>query len=952
MYEPHELEKRILDFWDKNKVFDKSMKLREGNKTFSFIDGPPTANNPMGVHHAWGRTYKDLYLRVKTMQGFDTRKQPGFDCQGLWVEVGVEKSLGFKNKKDIEKYGIAKFTEKCVDTVLNYVKVWVDLSRKLGMFMDWDNPYLTMSDKNIQYVWYFLKKCHEKGWLYKGEKSLAWCTRCGTALSSHEVSSGYAETKHPGVYVKFKVLDKENEYLMIFTTTPWTLASNTAIAVHPDFEYSRVKVGEEVYIIGKDLVEKVLEGKDYRILGNVYGRELVELKYENPLKEIIPAQWEIEPKLILSDEFVSMEEGTGLVHIAPGHGPEDYQLGKQYKLAFISPVDQDGIFSVDAGFLKGKNVHKVNDLVIEKLEEANVLLKQTVVTHSYPHCWRCKEELIHRLGEEWFIRSEEAKPKLIQEASKVYWYPEWVGKSMKNWLENLKDWNISRKRYYGLPLPFWECECGHVEIIGTMEELKKKAVRGLDQLKELHRPWIDEVIIKCPECGKDAKRIPETGDCWLDAGVVPYSTLDYLGDKSYWNKWFPADFITEMHEQVRLWFYSMLFISTTIEGKVPYKSVLGHGMVLDENRKEMHKSTGNVIWAEEALEKMGADVMRWMYVTGSPGSPIAFGYTPAREMRKILNVYHNTANFMATYLEANKTKPSEPKNLDLASKWLLSRLQSLKEDINTSIDELKPHIAANALQDFFLNDLSRWYGQIIRGIIKPDNKSKTKKPVLNTFYKVMFETTQLLAPFIPFITEDVYQEHFKKYEKKESIHLTDWPKVEKKHKNEALEEQMQTAKKIVEVSNSIRHEKPIKLRYELSELVVDVGEKEKAKDAIENLKEIIEKMANVKAVKVGKVENGKEVDGMKIHLETEADEKIKESWMISELTRKIQISRKKMGLQIKDKVNLYLEDMDVLKKHRKDIETKTGSVVSFGQIQGQEFELDFEGKKYKFGIKH
>ena len=950
MYEPQEVEKRILDFWEKNKIFEKSMKLRKGKKSFSFLDGPPTANNPMGVHHAWGRTYKDLFLRLKTMQGFDTRKQPGFDCQGLWVEVGIEKELGFKSKKDIEEYGIAQFTQKCVDSVLNYVKLWVALSKKLGMFMDWDDPYLTMSDKNIEYVWYFLKKCHERGWLYKGEKSLPWCPRCGTSLSSHEVSSGYEVKKHPGIYVKFKVKDKENEYLLIFTTTPWTLASNVAVAVHPNFEYCRVRVDDDILIIGKDLVKQVLAGKEYRVLGDVFGRELVELQYNNPLKELVPLQWEIQPRVILSEEFVSMEEGTGLVHIAPGHGPEDYELGKQYNLPFPSPVNEDGIFEADAGFLQGKNVHEANETVTEKLKEMNVLLKQITVTHNYPCCWRCHEELIFRLGKEWFIGSEEVKPKLIEEAAKVRWYPEWNGKSMKDWLTNLKDWNISRKRYFGLPLPFWECECGHVEVIGSLEELKKRAVKGMDKLKELHRPWIDGVIINCPKCGKEVRRIEETGDCWLDAGVVPFSTLKYLEDKNYWKNWFPADFITEMHEQVRLWFYSMLFISTTIENKTPYKSVLAHGMVLDENRREMHKSWGNVIWADEALEKIGADIMRWMYCTQNPGSPIAFGYTPAKEVRRILNVLYNTSKFLETYLEASSMKPSEPKKPDTASKWLLSRLQTLKQEVNSSMDELKPHVASKALQDFFLNDLSRWYGQIIREDIKPDVDSENKETILNTFYKVMLETLKLLAPFIPFLTEQLYQDFFRKFEKEESIHLADWPKVEKSHLDKKLEERMEVAKKIVEASNSIRHDKGIRLKYQLKELVIDVGENDKAIIAVKNLKEIIAKMANVIDVKIRDAEEGKEVDGMKIHLETEVTPELKEKWLISELTRKIQMSRKKLGFKIKNRIKLFLED-DLFKEHKDQIEKSTGSKITFGKLEGDEFQLVFENKKYKFGLK-
>ncbi len=944
-YNPQELEKRILKLWEKEKFIKKSLDLRKNSKkTFSFMDGPPTANNPMGVHHSWGRTYKDLFLRLKTMQGCNTRKQPGFDCQGLWVEVGVEKELGFKTKKDIEKFGIAEFCKKCVENVLNYVKVWINLSKKLGMWMDWENPYLTLSDTNIEYVWYFLKKCHEKGWLYKGLKVLPWCPRCGTSLSSHEVSSGYKTKTHAAIYVKFPIKEAEDEYLLIYTTTPWTLASNVAVAAHPNEEYAKVKVDNERFILGKNLLETVFPKKNYKILKTFYGRELVELQYENPMKDLLPIQWNITGKIILSEEFVSLEEGTGLVHIAPGHGPEDYQLGLEYKLPVLSPIDEDGLFTDDAGWLKGKNAKQANELVMQKLKERNVLYNETSITHSYPCCWRCDEELIYRTGEEWFIKSEEIRPKLIKETKKVIWYPEWTKKSMLDWLKNLKDWNISRKRYYGLPLPIWVCGCGQIEVIGSKKELKKKSIKGFNQLKELHRPWIDNVVLKCSKCGKEMKRIEETGDCWLDAGVVFFSTLNYLDNKRFWKKWFPGDFITEMHEQVRLWFYATLFVSVTIENRTPYKSVLAHGMVLDENFKEMHKSAGNAIWADEALEKMGADIMRWMYSKQNPGQPMPFGYTPAKEVRRILNVLFNTVKFLQTYAEVNDFKPKKPKSLDISSKWLLSRIQSLSQEVTKDLEELKPHLAANKLENFFLNDLSRWYGHIIREDIKPGIKSKNKQSMLYTFYTASLDTLKLLSPFIPFIVEDLYQDFFKKFEKEESIHLSDWPKVDKKMLNKKLEDEMEIVKKIVEVSNGLRHEKGIKLKYPLKTLTIK-GKKE-VKDALKTLEEIVKKMANVKNVKYETSE--KELEAV---LDTEVTQELKNEWLLSELTRNVQAFRKKLGLEIKDKVSLYLPREELFKKSKGIIEGLTGSKIIFGEIEGKKSEFKFEDKKYEFGIK-
>jgi isoleucyl-tRNA synthetase len=913
------------------------------------MDGPPTANNPMGIHHAWGRTYKDLYLRFRGMQGFDTRRQPGFDCQGLWVEVGVEKELGFKSKKDIESYGIDKFTEKCKQNVLNYVKVWTELSKKLGMWMDWKNPYLTLTDTNIEYVWYFLKKCHEKGWLYKGLKVLPWCPRCGTSLSSHEVASGYKERTHPAIYVKFPIRDKPGEYLLIYTTTPWTLASNVAVAVHPDLEYVRLKTGEEVFILANSLVEKVMIGKNYSVLQEMHGRELVELQYDNPMKDLLPIQWNVIGKVVLSDKFVSAEEGTGLVHIAPGHGPEDYEIGKEYKLSVLSPLDESGVFIGEVGFLKGKNVKEANDLVLDKLIERGLLYKEEKIKHSYPCCWRCDEELIYRTGEEWFISTEEIKPKLLKEAQKVKWYPEWALKSMVDWLTNLKDWNISRKRYYGLPLPFWICEkCNHMEVIADKKELKK-AIKGFKQLKELHRPWIDDVILKC-KCGGDMRRVEETGDCWLDAGVVFFSTLKYFEDRKYWEKWFPADFITEMHEQVRLWFYATLFVSVVLEGRTPYKSVLVHGMVLDEKYlKEMHKSAGNVIWADEALEKMGGDIVRWMYCLQNPGQPIVFGYTSAKDVRRTLNVLYNTTKFLQTYCEVNNFRPKKSKDLDISSRWLLSRLQTLKQEVTKDLEELKPHLAATKLEEFFLNDLSRWYGHIIREDIKPGLKSKHKQTMLSTFYEVMLETLKLLSPFLPFITESLYQDFFKKFEKEKSIHLCYWPEADEKLINKKLENEMEIAKNIVEIANSIRHEKNLKLKYMLQSLTVEG--KEDTVSAVKVLKAVIENMTNVKEVKIGEVEEGKEIENGKIGLNTEITQEIKDEWLLSELTRSVQETRKKLGLEIKDKITLYLSENVLFKKSKQLIEGTTGSKVVFGKILGKKSEFEFENKKYEFGIK-
>ena len=625
-YNHVEIEKKILEFWQKNKIFEKVRNKNKGNKPWSFLDGPITANNPMGVHHAWGRTYKDIYQRFKAMQGYDQRFQNGFDCQGLWLEVETEKELKFNSKKDIEKFGLANFSKVCRDRVEKFSKVQTEQSIKLGQWMDWKNSYYTMSDENIEAIWYFLKKCYEKGWLYKGTKVLPWCIRCGTSSSQHEMSDeGYAELTHPSVYIKAKLKNKQNEYLLIWTTTEWTLSSNVAVAVNPNLNYVKVKKEGNIYYLSKSNINKI--GGDYSILSTLKGKELLGLEYES-FYQSLDFQKRIIHKVIPWEE-VGEEEGTGIVHIAPTCGAEDYELGKKEKLPIIIPaLDEEGVYNKGFGWLSGKRISKeLKKEIIEDLKKRNVLYKIEDYKHRYPVCWRCKEELVFRLSSEWFIKADEIRPLMKKAAKTVRWEPEHVGKLMQDWLLNMGDWNIGRRRYWGLPLMFYECKCGHLEVIGSLEELRRKAIdkKIVDNLPELHRPWIDEVKIKCSKCREIVSRNKEVGDCWLDAGIVPFSTLKYFRDKTYWKKWFPAELVIEMRAQVRLWFYSLLFMSVTLENKAPYKNVFAYEEVRDEKGESMHKSKGNAIWFDEALEKMGADIMRWIYCSQNPLFNLKFG---------------------------------------------------------------------------------------------------------------------------------------------------------------------------------------------------------------------------------------------------------------------------------------------------------------------------------------
>ncbi|HTY08536.1 MAG TPA: class I tRNA ligase family protein, partial [Candidatus Edwardsbacteria bacterium] len=645
-----ELERRILTFWAEHKIFEQLVARNRGSaQRFRYVDGPITANNPMGVHHAWGRTYKDLWHRYKAMQGYDARYQNGFDCQGLWVEVEVEKELGFTSKRDIETYGIDKFVEQCKARVDKYSKVQTAQSVRLGYWMDWDNSYFTMAPDNNYAIWHFLKKCHEQGWIYKGRDVMPWCTRCGIALSDMEIATeGYREMTHKSVYLQLPIAGRQHEYLLVWTTTPWTLTSNTAVAVHPGFTYLKVAQDGKTYYVAKNRKEILKKG--YDVTAELPGRELVGLQYQGPF-DALPAQQGIVHRTVAWSE-VTEADGTGMVHIAPGCGKEDFALSKQERLAVVAPLDEAGVYGEGFGWLTGRNVNDVADAVIDDLKTRGLLYYAHKHTHRYPECWRCHSELVFRLVDEWFIGMDALRPRIMASAKQARWVPEWGLDRELDWLKNMGDWCISKKRYWGLALPIFECSCGAFDVVGGYEDLKARAVSGWESFDghSPHRPWVDQVKIKCEKCGKEMSRIPDVGNPWLDAGIVMYSTLlppqqcftpdkeksgayrydparVYPADRGYWQQWFPADFLTEsLQGQFRNWFYAILTMSTVLEGRTPFQCLLGHAQVKDEQGEDMHKSKGNAIWFDEAAEQIGADLMRWIFCTQNPVQNLNFGY--------------------------------------------------------------------------------------------------------------------------------------------------------------------------------------------------------------------------------------------------------------------------------------------------------------------------------------
>ncbi len=848
------LELDVLEFWEQNKVFEKLVeKNSQSTKNYSFIDGPITANNPMGLHHAWGRSIKDLIQRYWAMKGYEQRFQNGFDCQGLWVEVEVERDLGLNSKKAIEEFGLENFSNKCKERIDHYSSLITKQSKRLGQFMDWENSYYTHTDTNISYIWYFLKKCHENGWIIKGNFPMPWCTRCGTSLSQHEQHDSYKEMQHKAVFTKFPLVsqqkkEQEKSYLLVWTTTPWTLTANTAVAVHPDLNYCKVVKDKEIlYLVESKL--SLLNG-DYKVLDVFPGKELLGLKYESPFNHL-SAQKGVKHRVIEWIE-VSGEEGTGFVHIAPGCGAEDYELSKIHKLAIISPIDDYGIFLKEFDEFQGLFVTETSEEVVESLRKRGLLLKTEEFTHRYPTCWRCHEELVFRLVQEWFIDSEQIRPLLKEATTKVEWVPSFYGKRMIDWLNNMGNWCISRKRYWGLPLPFFECKsCGELTVIGTKEELFEKAVDGLDNLKELHRPWIDDVKIKCPKCNKIVSKVTEVGDCWLDAGIIPFSTLKYLEDPEYWNKWFPAEAVCEMREQIRLWFYSLLFMSVTLKGEPPYKRVVVHEKVHDKDGRAMHRSWGNAIWFSEAADKVGAEIIRWASAKQQLSQTLNFGYHLENELKPFFLTVWNIYSFFATFANLDQFKPNDKQIGNLKSqpyldKWLLSKLNRLVKQVRKDLDKMNFKNATAEIEQF-IDQLSTWYLRRSRRRFWKHENSEEKLSGYYALYETLLTLSKILAPFVPFFSEKLYQNltKFTNTKMPASVHLCAYPKFMKSNYDKEINEKMDVVLQVVKLGRSARSASNFRLRQPLSEIIVWSKDK-KLEDALSEFKNEIQSELNVK----------------------------------------------------------------------------------------------------------
>ncbi len=838
-----EVEQSILEEWKKQDILNKTIDSKNEKDNWVFYDGPATANGMPGLHHMLAKFLKDSFCKYQTMKGHRVLRKIGWDTHGLPVEVNVEKKLGFTGKSDIEKYGIKEFNALCKETVWDNENAFRKLTEQMGQFIDLDNRYITYDNNYIETEWYILKKFFDEGLFYEGVKILPWCPRCGTGLASHEVAQGYKEVDANTVIVPFKKKD-EDAYFLVWTTTPWTLVSNVALCVNPKEEYVKVESMGYKFILAKALCNAVL-GDDYKVLETYKGKDLEYIEYE----QLIPSDIKVSGKafFVTCDDYVTMSDGTGIVHIAPAFGEDDAQVGKKYKLPYVNPVGEDAHYI--EGPWKGMLIFDADLEVIKWLKENDKLFKKQKIKHDYPHCWRCDSPLVYYSRPSYYLEVTKLKDKIIAENKKVNWYPSFVGeKRFGNWLENMNDWAISRSRYWGTPLPLWRCECGHMEMIGSRDELAEKAIETVDpKTIDLHKPYVDDIHITCPECGKTMNRVPEVIDCWFDSGAMPFAQYHYpFENKELWESQYPADFIAEGIDQTRGWFYSLIVIGVFMTGKSPYKNVLVNELLLDKDGHKMHKSKGNVVEPFSTIEKYGADTVRWYLAYVSPTwTPLKFDEDGLKEVHsKFFNPFKNTYSFFQTYANIDEIDISECnvkyENREEIDKWLLSKYNKLVENVTEAYDEYDLNQVVKLITSFVSDDLSNWYIRRNRDRFWSSKLDDSKKSVYMTTYEVLTGVCRLAAPIIPYTTEEIYKD----LTGEESVHLADFPKVDKKAINKEIEVKMDLVRDLISTGRYVREENKIKVRQPLSECLID-GKYEKILGDLVNL---IKEELNVKEV--------------------------------------------------------------------------------------------------------
>jgi len=936
-YDFKKTEEGLLAYWKEERIFEKAK--AKGGKKYYFLDGPPYATGAIHMGTAWNKIIKDHYMRFWRMQGYDVHSQPGYDTHGLPIENKVEKKLGLRNKSEIETYGVEKFVQECRNFATEHI---ADMNREfsnLGVWMNWEAPYVTLENYYIEGAWHTFKTAFEKDFLYKGNYSVHVCPHCATAVAYNEIE--HKKVKDNSIYVKFKAKGRD-EYFVIWTTTPWTLPANAGIMVNPKFEYSRVLANGEVLIIAKELVPKAMEKfgiSGYKELEVARGKELVGIEYENPLADLVPLQKEITGRVVPSEQYVSLTDGTGLVHCAPGHGLEDYKVGVENHLPVVCPVGLDGKYTAQAGKFEGMFVKKADAEIIQILKERGALLAEEPIEHEYPMCWRCASPLLMLAVPQWFFRVSTIKEKLIEENRKVTWAPEWAGKRFENWLESLSDWPISRQRYWGIPLPIWTCECGNVRVIGSADELPTK-------IADLHKPYIDAVELDC-ECGKKMRRIPDVLDVWFDSGVAPWASLHYPKEKEKFEKMFPADFEVEGPDQIRGWWNSQMITSVITFGKAPFTNILFHGFVMDAHGAKMSKSKGNIISPNDVIASLGRDALRLYLLSSETWNDFYFSTEKAKESSKILNVLWNTYLFAKAYCE----RAGEPKELNTEDRWLISKTNSLAKLCTEKNRAMHGHEAATAIMDFVLNDLSRWYVKLIRDRTWPGYAGADRKAACYTLWYALEETLKLLAPVAPFMAEKIFLEL-----NGTSVHMQDYPKADEKKIDAGLEMKMARAKEIAEAVDSARQEAKLKLRHPVKRIAL-IGDLK-----MEAFSGLLESRCNCKDVAFldetgflqlkGKGTNWVERDitGGKAYLDTEITKEILEESLLREVSRKIQELRKQNKLKVEEHISLMFagdgETLNTLLAHTEELKTAVGAAKIAAADKIEELgSCEFGGKR-------
>lgn len=939
-----EIEKKMLEFWRKNEIYEKSKKKNAGGKKFYFLDGPPFTSGRLHIGHAWNNSMKDIAMRYFRMKGYDVWDRAGYDMHGLPTENKVQEQLKLKDKKAIEEYGIDKFSKKCYEfSFTNALQMNEDLKR-LGVWMDFDNAYMPIKNEFMSAEWLLIKKAFEQNRLYKGEKVMQWCGTCETSLAKHELK--YKIVKENSIFLKFKVKDKD-EYIVIWTTTPWTIPFNLAVMVNPDIDYVKVEVetkkGKEKWIVAKALAGVFISGLlglKYKILEEFKGKKLEGLEYVHPfykqLKEVYDKEKEKSKNVhtvIMSKEYVDTTAGSGLVHCAPGCGPEDFEVAKRYGIKPLNMLNEKGVFQ-NMGEFKGMTAKKDDKKFIEALKKAGSLITETNVEHEYAHCWRCHNPIVFRTTEQWFMKTEDLIKKILDYNKKIKWVPKSVQNSYEAWLSNLKDNGITRQRYWGTPVPLWECKCGEIEVIGSVEELKKKAINPIP--KDLHKPWIDSVLLRCPKCGGEMKRVPDVLDVWLDSGTVSWNSLNYPRDKKTFEEFFPADLIIEGSEQARLWFSMLQICSTIVFGKSSYKGVYGHGMILDFQGMKMSKSLGNIISPYEVIDKYSSEILRYYICETKAGENISFNWESVKQKQRNLLILLNSINYLIQ-LDKGKEKESE----EIEERYLISRLNSSIKRVTELFENYNFDKTITEIENFFL-DVSRVYIKMTR-----DKSVENSSLVYGALKEALVKTLQMFSTTCPLVSEYVWQKlRENKIVEEESVHLCRWPKTDTKKIDRKLEEEFEKMMKVIEAGMAARDREKVGLRWPLAKAVVKGYE---TKD--NEIKKIIAKQLNVKKVEF---EKGKIID---VKLDLKMTSELKAEGFSRELARKVQAERKKLGLKKGEliEMKIFVEDKmkKMLQSHEEFIKKRINAerIEFFSEKNTEKDVIVFTIKDEKFAIK-